>query len=71
MAPYTNPSRHMPRRVSPIAANAATSPTTGGPIGVWAAEHTHPGWAFTEVGYEAEICGPDGGALLLDGSSDR
>lgn len=70
MATDTNPSRTPPRRVLMIAANAATSPTTGWPIGVWAAELTHPYWAFTEAGYEVEICSPDGGELLLDGYSD-
>lgn len=70
MATDTNPSRDARRRVLLIAANPATSPTTGWPIGVWAAELTHPYWAFTEAGYEVEICSPDGGALLLDSYSD-
>jgi putative intracellular protease/amidase len=70
MSTDTNPSRSTPRRVLLIAANAATSPTTGWPIGVWAAELTHPWWAFSEAGYEVEIASPDGGDLLLDTYSD-
>ncbi|GCL65206.1 type 1 glutamine amidotransferase domain-containing protein [Pseudaquabacterium pictum] len=70
MATDTNPSGTAPRRVLMIAANPATSPTTGWPIGVWAAELTHPHWTFTEAGYEVEICSPEGGALLLDSYSD-
>jgi putative intracellular protease/amidase len=70
MATDTNPSRPTPRRVLLIAANPATSPTTGWPIGVWAAELTHPYWTFIEAGYEVEICSPDGGTLLLDSYSD-
>jgi putative intracellular protease/amidase len=70
MATDTNPSRNAPRRVLLIAANPATSPTTGWPIGVWAAELTHPWWTFTEAGYEVEICSPEGGALMLDSYSD-
>jgi len=31
-----------PKRVLMVAANPAISPTTGWPIGVWAAELTHP-----------------------------
>jgi putative intracellular protease/amidase len=50
--------------------STGNSPTTGWPIGVWAAELTHPYWAFTEAGDEVEICSPDGGALLLDSDSD-
>lgn len=64
----TNPARK--KRVLLIAANAATSPTTGWPIGFWWAELTHPYLAFTEAGYEVEIRSPDGGALVADGFSD-
>ncbi|MCW5633399.1 MAG: type 1 glutamine amidotransferase domain-containing protein [Rubrivivax sp.] len=59
-----------PRRVLFVLANPATSPTTGWPIGFWAAELTHPYWAFTEAGYEVELCSPDGGDLLVDSYSD-
>ena len=58
------------KKVLLIAANAATSKTTGCPIGFWWAELTHPYWAFTEAGYDVEIRSPDGGALQADGYSD-
>jgi putative intracellular protease/amidase len=58
------------KKVLLIAANAATSKTTGWPIGFWWAELTHPYWAFTEAGYDVEIRSPDGGALQADGYSD-
>jgi putative intracellular protease/amidase len=67
-ANVTNPNRK--KRVLLIAANPATSPTTGWPIGFWWAELTHPYWAFTEAGYEVEIRSPKGGALVADGYSD-
>ena len=52
-ANVTNPERK--KKVLLIAANPATSPTTGWPIGFWWAELVHPYWAFTEAGYEVEI----------------
>lgn len=58
------------RRVLMIAANPATSETTGWPIGFWWAELTHPYWAFTEAGYDVEIRSPSGGALVADSFSD-
>jgi putative intracellular protease/amidase len=64
----TNPSKK--KKVLLVAANPATSPTTGWPVGFWWAELTHPYWAFTEAGYEVEIRSPQGGALLADGYSD-
>lgn len=67
-ANVTTPDRG--RKVLLIAANPATSPTTGWPIGFWWAELTHPYWAFTEAGYEVEIRSPRGGALQADGYSD-
>jgi putative intracellular protease/amidase len=70
MSTDVNPSTAAPRRVLFILANAATSPSTGWPIGFWAAEFTHPYWAFTEAGYEVALCSPDGGDLLIDGYSD-
>lgn len=53
-----------------IASNPAQNKQTGWPIGVWAAEITHPYWEFTEAGYTVEIASPDGGALKFDGFSD-
>jgi putative intracellular protease/amidase len=64
----TNPSKR--KRILIVAANPATSPTTGWPIGFWWAELTHPWWAFTEAGYEVALRSPDGGALAADGFSD-
>jgi putative intracellular protease/amidase len=58
------------KRVLLVAANPATSETTGWPIGLWWAELTHPYWAFTEAGYEVEIRSPGGGALQADSFSD-
>lgn len=67
-ANVTDPGRR--KRVLLLAANPATSPTTGWPIGFWWAELTHPYWILTEAGYEVEIRSPDGGALQADGFSD-
>jgi putative intracellular protease/amidase len=61
---------HSPKRVLMIAANPATSPTTGWPIGFWWAELTHPYWAFSEAGYAIDIVSPKGGDLVADGYSD-
>lgn len=58
------------KRILLIAANPATSSTTGWPIGFWWAELTHPYWAFTEAGYEVEIRSPLGGPLQADSYSD-
>ncbi len=59
-----------PKRVLMVAANPATSTTTGWPVGFWWAELTHPYWEFTERGYEVVVASPRGGALLADGFSD-
>lgn len=64
----TRPER--PKRVLIVAANAATSPQTGWPVGFWWAELTHPYHVFTEAGYDVEIRSPDGGALQADAFSD-
>ena len=58
------------KRILLVAANAATSATTGWPVGFWWSELTHPYWSFSEVGYEVEIRSPEGGALQADGFSD-
>lgn len=53
-----------------IAANAAISPVTNFPVGVWAAEITHPYYEMVESGYAVDIVSPDGGKLELDKWSD-
>lgn len=68
MSAQTNTKRS--KKVLIVAANPATSATTGWPIGFWWAELSHPYAAFTEAGYEVEIRSPDGGALRADGYSD-
>ena len=57
------------KKILLIAANAATSPTTGWPVGFWWAELTHPYVAFSEAGYDVEIRSPDGGALRTSSSA--
>lgn len=59
-----------PRRVLLVAANPSVSKQTGWPIGVWAAELTHPYYEFTEHGYAVEIVSPEGGKLEFDSYSD-
>lgn len=59
-----------PKRILMVAANAATSKTTGWPVGFWWSELTHPYWCFSEVGYDVEIRSPEGGPLQGDGFSD-
>jgi len=59
-----------PKNILMIASNPATSQQTGWPIGFWAAELTHPFWAFKEHGYTVDIASPAGGALAVDAWSD-
>lgn len=63
-----NPER--PRQVLIVVSNPAISPTTGWPIGAWAAEFAHPYWEFSERGYKVELATPDGGTVELDRWSD-
>jgi putative intracellular protease/amidase len=70
MSANPNTTRSTPKRILMIAANPAVSPTTGWPIGFWAAELTHPYWVFGEAGYQVDIASPQGGALQIDGYSD-
>ncbi|MCA2978670.1 MAG: type 1 glutamine amidotransferase domain-containing protein [Myxococcaceae bacterium] len=53
-----------------VASNPAVSKQTGWPIGLWAAELTHPYLEFTNAGYEVDVVSPDGGALAFDAYSD-
>ena len=58
------------KRILLVAANPGVSPTTGWPIGFWAAELVHPYWAFSEAGYAVDILSPSGGKLAIDSYSD-
>jgi putative intracellular protease/amidase len=60
----------VPKRVALVLSNAATSTTTGWPVGFWWAELTHPYFQFTEAGYEIEIFSPLGGRCEADAISD-
>ena len=60
----------MTKKILMIAANPATSPVTGWPIGFWWAELSHAWLEFTNAGYEDTIASPDGGDLIGDGYSD-
>lgn len=57
-------------RILMIAANPATSPLTGWPIGCWAAELTHPYAVFRNAGYQVDLASPEGGAIEFDAYSD-
>jgi len=60
----------MTKKVLMIAANPATSPVTGWPIGFWWAELSHAWLEFTSAGYDVTIASPEGGDLIGDGYSD-
>jgi putative intracellular protease/amidase len=70
MSANANPPTARRKKVLLVAANPATSSTTGWPVGFWWAELTHPYWTFTEAGYDVEIRSLDGGPLQADGYSD-
>lgn len=53
-----------------IASNPSVNKQTGWPIGVWAAELTHPYWEFSNAGYSVDIASPDGGEIKIDGFSN-
>jgi putative intracellular protease/amidase len=59
-----------PKRIAIVIANAATSTTTGWPVGFWWSELTHTYLAFSDVGYEVEVFSPDGGSCRADALSD-
>lgn len=59
-----------PKRILMVVANPTTSTTTGWPVGFWASELFHPLYEFSEVGYDATIASPDGGAVEVDAWSD-
>ncbi|MEQ8402026.1 MAG: type 1 glutamine amidotransferase domain-containing protein [Silicimonas sp.] len=60
----------MTREILMIAANRATSPVTGWPIGFWWAELSHAWLEFSRAGYEITIASPSGGDLFADAYSD-
>jgi putative intracellular protease/amidase len=59
-----------PKRVVIVASNPAVSEQTGGSIGFWWGELTHPYWELTEHGYHVDVASPDGGPLEGDAWSD-
>jgi putative intracellular protease/amidase len=58
------------KRVAMVISNAATSTSTGWPVGFWWSELTHPFHLFTERGYEIEVFSPNGGTCKADAMSD-
>jgi len=65
-----DPNVARPRRIAIVIANAATSTTTGWPVGFWWSELSHPYLAFTEAGYAVDLFSPDGGRCEADAMSD-
>ncbi len=62
--------RTKPIHILQVVANPAKSTTTGWPVGFWAAELTHPYYAFIQAGYEVTIASPNGGKVEVDSLSD-
>jgi len=62
--------RSTPPRLIVVAANSSVNPALGWPVGFWAAELTHPYYAFTEAGMTVTIASPDGGEIRPDALSD-
>lgn len=52
-----------------VAANPSKA-SNGWPLGVWAAEISHPYDELTHAGYAVDIASPDGGDLFIDPYSD-
>jgi len=66
-----NPVRKVsPKRVAIVLSNPAVSTTTGWPVGFWWSELSHPYYAFTEKGYQIDVCSPAGGKCEADAMSD-
>ncbi len=70
MSANLNVATTKPKRILMIAANPTTSPVTDWPVGVWAAEISHPYYEFTEHGYQVDLVSPQGGKLEWDRWSD-
>ena len=62
--------RTNPKRVAIVISNPVVSTTTGWPVGFLWSELSHPYFRFTELGYQAEIFSPEGGACAADARSD-
>lgn len=63
-------SKKNPKRVAIVLSNPAVSTTTGWPVGFWWSELSHPYYAFTEKGYQVDVCSPNGGKCEGDAMSD-
>jgi putative intracellular protease/amidase len=61
--------RHL-KRAAIVLSNPAVSTTSGGPVGFWWSELTHPYFKFTEVGYQVDLYSPAGGPCQADPLSD-
>jgi len=57
------------KRVAIVIANAATSTTSGWPVGFWWSELTHPYYILHEAGYEVAVFSPNGGKCEADAMS--
>ena len=55
-----------PKRIVIVASNPAVYEQTGGPIGFWWVELSHPLLEFTERGDKVDIASPEGGALRAE-----
>src|SRR5260370_11169884 len=62
--------RKNPKRVAIVISNPVVSTTTNWPVGFWGSELSDPYFRFTELGYQAEIFSPEGGACAADPRSD-
>jgi putative intracellular protease/amidase len=60
----------VPKRIAMVLSNPGVSPTTGGPVGFWWSELTHPWYAFSEVGYQVSLFSLSGGRCEADAISD-
>jgi putative intracellular protease/amidase len=68
---YTHPHGAAAKgKILMVAGSPAVSSQTGWPIGFWAAELTHPLFAFKEAGYDVELASTAGGKLEMDGYSN-
>jgi putative intracellular protease/amidase len=59
-----------PKKVLIVVANPVVSSNNGWPVGLWAAERTHPYYELAERGVEVTIASPGGGKVEFDSLSD-